>query len=255
LNLPFIFAKVNSLISRVMPYRRLPNTDSARLRAIKKAIEVGKETPPFKLAFTQKTLVRMLSFLPQFENAISIQRQTASNQSEKGREYQEVSRKARMYLTHFIKVMNMAVLRGELPVETRTFYGLASDDSSVPSLATENELIGWGKRIIDGEEYRIRKGFTAVSNPSIAVVKVRHVQFMDVWNSHKTINKRVSDCTRKTAEMRNEADDLISNLWNEIEAGFADFPEVEKRAEAEKYGIVYVFRKNEMVQATPLKLF
>lgn len=222
---------------------------------MKRALEIGKETPPFKLAFSQKTLVRILSFLPQFENAISIQRQTSSNQSNKGHEYQESARKARMYITHFIKVMNMAILRGELPAETRTFYGLAVGDSTVPSLTTENELIGWGKRVIDGEEYRVRKGNTAISNPSIAVVKVRYVQFMDAWNYHKTINKRVLECARKTADMRKEADEIITNLWNEIEAKYAGLPDEEKRTEAENYGIVYIFRKNELAQATPLRLF
>lgn len=238
-----------------MPYRRLPNTDSARIRAMKKALEIGKETPPFRLAFSMKTFVRIQSFLPQYENTISIQRQTSTNQSDKGQEYQEAARKARLYITHFIKVMNMAILRGELPAETRAFYGIATDDSTIPSLATENELIGWGKRIIDGEEYRIRKGLTAITNPTIAVVKVRYVQFMDAWNFHKTINKRVAECAKKTADLRNEADDIITTLWNEVEAKFAVLPDEQKRAEAEKYGIVYVFRKNELQHAPSLKLF
>ena len=222
---------------------------------MKKALEIGKETPPFRLAFSMKTFVRIQSFLPQYENTISIQRQTSNNQSDKGQEYQEAARKARLYITHFIKVMNMAILRGELPAETRAFYGIATDDSTIPSLATENELIGWGKRIIDGEEYRIRKGLTAITNPTIAVVKVRYVQFMDAWNFHKTINKRVAECAKKTADLRNEADEIITTLWNEVEAKFAGLPDEQKRAEAEKYGIVYVFRKNELQQAPSLKLF
>lgn len=222
---------------------------------MKKAMELGKETPPFKLAFSMKTLVKMTSFLPHFENTISIQRQTTSSQSDKGLEYQEAARKARLYITHFIKVMNMAVLRGELPAETRSFYDIAIDDSTIPSLATENELIGWGKRIIDGEEYRIRKGYTAITNPSIAVVKVRYIQFMDSWNYHKTINKRVAECAKKTADLRKEADDLITACWNEVEAKFASLPDDKKREEAEKYGVVYVFRKNEVQPASTLKLF
>ena len=95
-----------------MPYRRLPNTDSARLRAMKKAVEMSKDTPPFRLAFSMKTLVKLQAFLPLFENAISHQRQTLVNQSEKSRNNQETARKARIYLMHFLKVMNMAVSRG-----------------------------------------------------------------------------------------------------------------------------------------------
>ncbi len=229
-----------------MPYRRLPNTDSARLRAFKKAIEMSKEIPPFRLAFSMKTLVKIQAFLPLFENAISHQRQTMVNQSEKAKVNQETTRKARLYLTHFLKVMNMAIMRGELPAETRSFYGIASDDSTLPSLTTENELVAWGKRIIDGEEYRIRKGNSPVSNPTIAVVKVRYEKFLETRNHYKTIYRRNTECVNRTSEMRQEADELIALLWNEIEASFSSLPEEEKRDSCEKYGLAYVFRKNEI---------
>jgi hypothetical protein len=231
-----------------MPYRRLPNTDSARLRALKKAIEMSKDIPPFKLAFTMKTLVRIQAFLPVFENAISHQKQTLVNQAEKGKSNQDTARKARLYITHFLKVMNMAISRGELPPETRSLYGIATDDSSLPALTTENELVAWGKRIIDGEEYRIRKGNMPVTNPTIAVVKVRYEKFLETRNHYKTINRRATDCVNRTSELRRNADELIASLWNEIESSFASLPEEEKRANTEKYGLVYVFRKNEIVK-------
>ncbi|HQL46430.1 MAG TPA: hypothetical protein PLI85_07480 [Bacteroidales bacterium] len=206
---------------------------------------MSKEIPPFRLAFSMKTLVKIQGFLPLFENSISHQRQMLVNQNEKAKSNQETARKARLYLTHFLRVMNMAVTRGELPPETRTFYGIASDDSTLPSLATENELVAWGKRIIDGEEYRIRKGYSPVTNPTIAVVKVRYEKFLETRSHCKTVNRRASDCVNKTAGMRQEADELITLLWNEIEASFSSLPEEEKRANAEKYGLVYVFRKHE----------
>jgi hypothetical protein len=228
-----------------MPYRRLPNTDSARLRALKRAIDISKDIPPFRLAFSMKTLVKIRAFLPAFENTISHQRQTLVNQSEKIKANQDTARKARLYITHFLKVMNMAIARGEIPPETRSFYGIASDDSSLPSLTTENELVAWGKRIIDGEEYRIRKGSSPVTNPSIAVVKIRYEKFLETRNHYKTINRRASECVNRTSDLRGEADELIAALWNEIEASFASLPEEEKRTSAENYGLVYVFRRNE----------
>ena len=231
-----------------MPYRRLPNTDTARLRAMKRAFEMSKNTPPFRLAFSMKTLVKLQAFLPMFENAISHQRQTLVNQSEKSKSNQESARKARVYLTHFLKVMNMAVSRGEMPPETRTFYGIATEDATVPSLASDNELVTWGKRIIDGEEYRIRKGNAPVTNPTIAVVKVRYEKFLETRNHYKTINRRATDCVTRTSDLRSEADDLITLLWNEIEESFASLTEEEKRTRAEEYGLVYVFRKNELIR-------
>lgn len=232
-----------------MPYRRLPNTDTARLRAMKKAVDISKDIPPFRLAFSMKTLVRLQGFMPVFENAMSHQRQTLANQAEKARSNQEAARKARLYLTHFLKVMNMAVTRGELPPETRSFYGIATDDAAIPSLTTDNELVAWGKRIIDGEEYRIRRGNTPVTNPSIAVVKVRYEKFLDTRNNYKTISRRAAECVNRTSELRHKVDDLITILWNEIETSFSGLTEAEKRTSAEKYGLVYVFRKNEMTHS------
>lgn len=222
---------------------------------MRKALEKGKDTPPFKMAFSMKNLVRLQGFLPAFENILSHQRQTLNNQLDKSKANQEVARKARMYLTHFLKVMNMAIVRGELPAETRTFYGISPEDTSLPSLATDNELVTWGKRIIDGEEYRIRKGNSPITNPTIAVVKVRYEKFVEAHNSHKTISKRVNDCVTRTVEMRREADEIIAGIWNEVEAAFANLPEEERRTEAEKYGLVYVFRKNEISKTFSPSLF
>lgn len=238
-----------------MPYRRLPNTDSARLRAIKRALEIGKNTPPFNLAYSMKNLVKLQGFLPVFENSISHQRQTINNQLDKSKVNQEVTRKVRLYLNHFLKVVNMAITRGELPAETRSFYGIAPEDASLPSFSTDNELVAWGRRIIEGEEYRIRKGLTPVTNPSIAVVKARYEKFLEARNMHKTLGKRVADCVSRTAEMRGEADELISSVWNEVEAKFSHLPEKERRTQTEKYGLVYVFRKNEITQNTSPTLF
>ena len=39
--------------------------------------------------------------------------------------------------------------------------------------------MSWGKRIIEGEEFRIRKGASPITNPTIAVVKVRFENFLE----------------------------------------------------------------------------
>ena len=111
-----------------MPYRRLPNTDSARLRAMKIALQKGQELPPHKMAYSPKTVVRLQKFLPLFEHSIQLHRQSLAIQNKKSKDYNEVERKARVYLTHFVRVMNMAIARGDLPVETRAYYGLATNE-------------------------------------------------------------------------------------------------------------------------------
>jgi hypothetical protein len=229
-----------------MPYRRLPNTDSARLKAMKRALEKGQELPPNKMSYSSKNIVRLRQFMPLFEHSIQLQRQSIASQSMKSKDYNDAIRKARMYLTHFIRVMNMAVLRGDLPAETRAYFGLATNESVVPSLNTENELVNWGKRIIEGEEFRIKKGGSPITNPTIAVVKVRFEKFIETFSFHKTLIKKTLDYAERTNEMRKEADDLILQIWNEVEEKHSSLPEEIRKKESEEYGLVYFYRKNEL---------
>jgi hypothetical protein len=229
-----------------MPYRRLPNTDTARIKAMKTALEMGKELPPNKLAFSSKTVVRLQKFLPQFEHNFKLYRQALASQNKKGKDYNETLRKARIYLTHFIRVMNMAIFRGDLPVETRAFYGLATDESTVPSFNSENELMSWGRRIIEGEEFRIKKGGSPITNPTIAVVKVRFENFIEAWTYHNTLTKRTFDYTEKNFNLRKEADEIILQIWNEVENSHSALPEEIRKAKSEEYGLVYFYRKGEL---------
>ena len=88
---------------------------------MKTALKKGKELPPHQLAYSSKTIVRLEKFLPQFEHNIQLYRQSIASQNKKSKDYNEVFKKARIYLTHFIRVMNMAIFRGELPAETRAY--------------------------------------------------------------------------------------------------------------------------------------
>lgn len=229
-----------------MPYRRLPNTDAARLKAMKVALEKGKDIPPHKMAYSARNLVRLQKFLPLFEHSIILQRQAIASQNKKSKDYNDIVRKARIYLTHFIRVMNMSIFRGDLPAETRAYYGLATNESTLPSLNCENELISWGRRIIEGEEFRIRKGGSPITNPTIAVVKVRFEKFLEADNFHKTLIKKTLDYTERTGDMRKEADEIILQIWNEVELTHSSLPEDVKKKECEDYGLVYFYRKSEL---------
>jgi hypothetical protein len=232
-----------------MPYRRLPNTDTARIRAMKIALEKGNEVPPHKLAFSSKTVIRLQKFLPQFEHNMQLYRQSLVSQNKKSKDYNEALRKARIYLTHFIRVMNMAIFRGDLPVETRAYYGLATDESTVPSVNTENELMSWGRRIIEGEEFRIRKGGSPITNPTIAVVKVRFENFIEALSFHNTLTKKTFDYFEKNNKLRKEADEIILQIWNEVESAHSTLPEDRRKIQSEDYGLVYFYRKNELDKA------
>jgi len=228
-----------------MPYRRLPNTDAARIRAMKTAFKQGQELPPHKLAFSVKLLIELRKLLPLFESSIRHYRYSVDFQNRKSKDYSETVRKARMYLTHFIRVMNMAVIRGDLPAEIRTFYGMSINDSIVPPLITESELVTWGKKVIEGEELRVRQGGNPIMNPTIAVVKVWYENFLQALHYNNTQAKRIHDIMERNNSLRKDVDKLIFELWNEVERTNATFSDDTRKKMNEEYGLVYFYRKHE----------
>jgi hypothetical protein len=228
-----------------MPYRRLPNTDVARLRALRIAYEKGKELPPFSLAYTQSTLQKLQSFMPSFEKAIMETRQAYNIQIDKSKDFGRILRKARLYISHFIQVVNMAIARGDLPVAERNFFGFSSDQKNVPLFNSETELISWGEKLIAGENTRISKGHSPITNPTIAVVKVWYEKFMEAYKYQKILQKNFARSQEKLTESRKIADEIILAVWNEVEHFYSSLAEDKKRENAKLYGLVYVLRKTE----------
>ena len=229
-----------------MPYRRLPNTDAARLRALKTAFERGKELPPFKLAFRQGTLHHIQSFLPSFEKGILESKQAYAKQVEKSKEYSAVVRKARLYISHFLQVMNMAIIRGDISPLERKFYGIQDNSTKLPPLNTESDLIKWGEKLIHGETIRMMEGRTPITNPTIAVVKVRYEKFLDAYKFQKMLQKNHHRAQDKLEEKRVQANKIIVDIWNEVEDTFRQEPELKRRENAKAYGLIYIFRKSEL---------
>jgi hypothetical protein len=228
-----------------MPYRRLPNTDVARLRALRIAFEKGKELPPFQLAFSQATLQKIQSNLHIFEAAVQESRQAYNAQISKSQEYVKLLKKVKLYMSHFVQVTNMAIIRGDLNTTDSEYFGF-KHGHKVPSFNSEREVIAWGEKLIQGETLRIKNRLTPVVNPSIAVVKVWYEKFVDANLFQKNLQKNLQRSQKNLIGLRKIVDGIISQIWNEVEKHYQDQPEEVKRNNCKIYGIVYFFRKNEL---------
>jgi hypothetical protein len=230
-----------------MPYRRLPNTDQARLRALQTAVTAGQKKSPDDLAFSPTTLARLRAFFTTFETTIIHDKLARQQQEKSSSVYQETARKARLYLSHFMQIINFSILRGDIKADALKFYGIEGDKKMSP-LLLDSELLEWGKKIIEGEQKRVLHGGNPIYNPSIAMVKVKFDQFLDAYHFQKTLQNNTARWTSKVVELREEADQIILDIWNEVEEHFANLSDDEKREEAVKYGLVYVYRPMERIK-------
>ena len=230
-----------------MPYRRLPTTDVARLRALHTCTHMAEISELDQLAFPAEHIHTMRNIINKLEGAKHQQNQARRHQIEFSRDYQPILAKTRLYLSHFIQVFNLAVIRDEIPESAREFYGLEEYGNRLPDLRTDTDILDWGKRMIEGENQRLKKGGVPIMSPNVARVKVWYDQFRDGYYNQLTANKTTQRADQKMIEIRREVDTLLATVWDGIEKFYSTFPDDERRKLAETYGIVYILRKGEKV--------
>lgn len=231
-----------------MPYRRLPNTDQARVRALKSAVEKGDVYNVRDLAISLKTLFEARNFLTRFDAAQLYYMQCYQNQAKASRKHQANVKMARLYISHFIQVLNLAVLREEIKETHRELYGLPGANN-LPDLISEAALVEWGRKIIAGEQQRNAQGGIPIYNPTIARVKVHYDIFLDSYERQKSYQSLTSRCLDELASMRDRADELILDIWNQVEAKFQEvFPNEVRLNKCRDYGLVYYYRSGEKIK-------
>ncbi|MCQ4913544.1 hypothetical protein NE451_03435 [Bacteroides nordii] len=229
-----------------MPYRRLPNTDQARIRALKSAVGKGDVYNVNELAISLNTLSEARNFLSKFEIAHNYYAQCYDNQVKESPKHQLNVKTARLYISHFIQVLNLSVLRSEVKPIHKKLYCLPIDNYNVPDLTSEAAMVEWGKRIIEGERKRTSQGGVPIYNPTIAKVKVHYDIFVDSYERQKALQVLTNRSLEGLATMRTRADELILDIWNQVEEKFRNISPNELRLDkCRDYGVIYYYRTGE----------
>lgn len=230
-----------------MPYRRLPNTDQARLRALRIAIQQSDKQNFGDLIVTYKTIHEAKTYLSIFEKQLIQYQQTLESQVSANKRYQQIVHNARLYISHFIQVFNLSVIRGDIKKDHKLFYQLDPNVHNVPDLSTEASLLHWGKCIIDGENERIRNGGLPIYNPAIAKVKVHYEVFKEYKSTQKIHQNTTNRNWEELVNLRQKGDEIILDIWNQVESKFRDEKPYSRLMKCQSFGLVYYYRKGEKV--------
>lgn len=229
-----------------MPYRRLPNTEQARLRSLKMALEEGEKTDYQKLPYSYSLKREINKAVEELEQAMLAYHSALESQVTSGKKYVMDLKTARLYISHFIQVLNMCVQRGEIKKAMKAFYELPLDDYTVPDLNSEESVVLWGERLIKGEELRLRKSGSPIYNPSIAKVKAIYDIFLESKARQKDLQTMTRKATERLEGLHSVVDPLIVQVWNQVENHFKDLPSEERRNRCSAFGVCYYFRKGEI---------
>lgn len=227
-----------------MPYRRLPNTDKSRLKALSTLLEnnelytVRDRFIDWKDINKAKTAYdKLLTLVNQYE----IDKKAQSRG--KGR-IDKLQRNAVLYMSHFMQVLRMSIERGEIKKKALEFYSL-SDDMAALNFQTISILLEWGPKIIAGENARLKKGGRPIYNPTIGMVSTHFEIYKEAYEKHQVLQRRTREMERQLKEVRPSIDELILKIWNDIEKHFMGEKVIDRVEECEKYGIKYYYRRKE----------
>lgn len=227
-----------------MPYRRLPKTDQARIRALKAAVDSSVRNGIFTQVLTHNTYHRAKNLLERFSREVDVYKRCVTEQaSKKGNEqYDAALKKARMYVSHFIQVLSMCIMRGEIARNKRPYYGLPENEDTVPNLFSEASVLEWGQKIITGEQRRQAEGGVAIYNPTMGRVSVVFALFKEMYDRQHYLQNRTAEALANISNMRYEVDDLIFEIWAEVEKSFAELSGDARIKKCAEYGVIYYYR-------------
>lgn len=232
-----------------MPYRRLPNTNKARLRALQTAIEKSRSLPYGAIPFSVDLLNEAKRLHREFEASMAYYAQCLANQAQANKKHQENVKRARLYVSHFIQVLNLSVIREEIKTSAKKLYGLQENTHTLPDLSTESLLMEWGNRIIEGEEKRMLEGGTPIYTPTIAKVKVLFDIFEESYQVQRNLQRITQNSSNRLMEKIPRIDAVILQLWDSIEDEYKDLDQKERLEACQQFGVVYYYRKKKNVNA------
>ena len=219
-------------------------TDQARIRALKAAVDSSVRGGIFTNVLTHNTYHRAKELLERFSREVAVYKRCVTEQSsKKGNEnYDAALKKARMYVSHFIQVLSMCIMRGEVARSKRPYYGLPENEDTVPNLFSEASVLEWGQKIIAGEQRRQGEGGIPIYNPTMGRVSVVFEIFKEMYDRQHMLQTRTAEALANISNMRYDVDELIFEVWGEVEKSFASLSGEARIKKCAEYGVIYYYR-------------
>jgi hypothetical protein len=215
---------------------------------LEKAVQAGESQNVLQWIIPFDVLDEARTLFLRFKEAQGAYQHALKAQAGNNKKYQTLVKNARLYVSHFIQVLNLAVIRKEIKAEMKELYGLNPADYSIPDMLSDTALLSWGEKIIRGENERIQKGGAPIYNPAIAKVSVHYDLFRETFHQQKIHQKNTNRHLEILSEMREPIDKIIVDIWNSVEEKFKDLEGEDRLNKCRTFGVIYYYRKGETPQ-------
>ena len=222
--------------------RQLPRSNPTRRAAI--AVGFFKLNNPGAagVAITPATALRLTNMESDYDAAWTLIAQREAEQAAAIVAKNAGLEPLRLLCKHFIGVFNYGVERGKYPAGDRTYFHIDANDSNLPDLSTELEVVTLAGEINGNDPLRVAAGGAAMANPSTAEVSAALAAFQPLLAA-ADLAKEALDMAQEALEALDvEADKVIKKVWDEVETYFNEEEPASMRDNARQWGVVYITR-------------
>ena len=230
-----------------MSAKKLPETDEERLDLLRVAIEQEETSEAWDKILSIMELQALRVFTSSFEGAIVMLNQAFDDRYKATVLYNDLFKNAQLYISHFIQVLLLTVIRNEIKAENLTLYGFQGDNPAVPDLSTEEAILTWGEKLMQGETERTYRGGIPLYNPAIAKVKVHYELFKESIYSLSIYEKNIVRLQNNMKNLRKKADEFIWDIWTKVEERYSRMSPAEQNSRFKAYKIQLLHRKGDQL--------
>ena len=230
-----------------MSAKKLPETDEDRINILRSALEQEEKNESWDKILSIMELQDLRLLISRFEGVYSVLNNATIDRNKARELHKELFKNIQLYISHFIQVLLLTVIRNEIKAEQLIMYGLDENRSVVPNLSTEDAILKWGENLIRGESERTSRGGIPLYNPAIAKVKVHYELFKESIHSMSIYEKNLSRSQDNMVDMRNKADKLIWNIWTKVEERYSRTSFDEQALRFKAYKVQFCYRKGDQL--------
>lgn len=234
-----------------MPQYQAPTSDEARLAFLETASKTATtDLAAGRKSITPETLAGVKAFVPVFRPLYEALTKTLAGRMKEVREREEARAVLDTYVRDFWEVLKRRAHRMHQPAEILAFYGLAAD-GNVPDITTFEQLVTLADGIVTGETSAVAAGYPAMANPSAAEVAAvlanARTQAADVPG----VDRTYSEAQVAIAAQRAKADELLSDIMDDLRSSLRRFDAPTQRRIMRGYGATFTALPGEPTDPTP----
>ena len=234
-----------------MPIYQAPTNDESRHAFLSRAAKTGlQDMKAGNVYLTEETHNDVVEFADQFGKKLKAISHFKSTRSS---EYLDSSR-AFDYMKTCMKdtweVARRKVNRLNLPAQMLTYYELPLDGKS-PNPTTYEQWYTLAAKMVEGAEKAEKAGYPPVMDPPPAELKEAWQKALKERDELAEVDRDYDQAQEGVEEMRARADELISDVMNELRFFLRKMDDPSQRRIMRTYGATFKYLRGEPEDETP----